>query len=125
MGFVYLIQPCELKGTNRFKVGASSLSNLSRLKSYKSGTRYICFFECKDAFDTEKTLIKEFNARYKLIAGREYFEVNQEEDAIALFMNIVQKKRVNKIIEIIDDSVNDKPKVDKKEWMNKFAFQRL
>lgn len=111
MPHVYLIQPRELVGTDRYKIGMSSLDNLSRLRSYKNGSRYICFFECDDAREVEKKLIKEFNRCYKLIAGNEYFQCPSEASMIKLFMDIVLN---HKTVE---------EKVSKIDWMTKFAYR--
>jgi hypothetical protein len=73
-GIVYLIQPQELVGTDRYKVGCSGKSDLKRIHSYKTGSRYICIMECVDPYNIEKKLIEKFNKHFKLIAGREYFE---------------------------------------------------
>ena len=41
-GMVYLVQPCELVGTNRIKIGMSSISNFSRIKNgYRKGTLWL------------------------------------------------------------------------------------
>jgi hypothetical protein len=41
-GIIYLIQPAELVGTNRFKIGCSNNTNLIRCKTgYKKGSIYI------------------------------------------------------------------------------------
>lgn len=111
MPHVYLIQPCELVGTNRYKIGMSSLSNLSRLKSYKNGSRYICFFECEDALIVERKLINEFNDRFKLIAGNEYFECKSEAKMIELFMDIVLCHKREKEAECPTD------------WMNRYRYK--
>ena len=52
-GIIYLVQPSTLKGTNRYKIGASNDTSLERLKSY--------------------------GKQIKLIAGTEYFEGNEKE----------------------------------------------
>lgn len=94
MPIVYLIQPCELVGTARYKVGMSRVADLSRLKAYKNGTRYLWICECDDALLLERKLIKEFNARYKLIGGNEYFEIDTSEiDMIRLFSDIVLRHK--------------------------------
>lgn len=111
MPHVYLIQPCELVGTNRYKIGMSSLNNLSRLKSYKNGSRYICFFECENALAVEKELIRQFNDRYKRIAGNEYFESNNEADMVQLFMDIVLNYK----------SIEHQRSVN--TWMERFAYK--
>jgi hypothetical protein len=89
-GIIYLVQPAELVGTNRYKIGCSSKNDLSRCKNgYKTGTRYINIMECEDPFKIESQIKRVFEAKFKLIAGKEYFEGN-ESDMIIEFFNIVQ-----------------------------------
>ena len=88
-GIVYLIQPEELLLTNRYKIGCSNKKGLSRLSSYKKNTRYICTMECKNPFELETILKKKFNEKYKLIAGKEYFE-GIENEIFNYFINIAQ-----------------------------------
>ncbi len=109
MPYVYLVQPVELLDTNRFKVGMSSLNNLSRVRSYKKGTRCLFICECEHALEVERTIIKEFNQNYKLIGGREYFEVKDEAEMVNRFMNIVANYK--KQMPIAD------------VWMKRFAFK--
>jgi len=79
-GVIYLIQPCELIGTNRFKIGCSKDTSLNRVQNgYKKGTRYLYISECNNPLLLEKKIIDVFNEKFKLIAGREYFEGNEEE----------------------------------------------
>ena len=79
-GTVYMVQPAELVGTNKFKIGCSSKNDLSRCKTgYKTGTRYIHIMECADPFAVEKEIIRVFKGKYKLVCGREYFEGNETE----------------------------------------------
>lgn len=89
MPYVYLVQPVELVGTNRYKIGMSSLNNLSRLRSYKVGTRYITMFDCEDAYTVERSLIAAFNKYFKRIGGNEYFEILNELEALELFFTTV------------------------------------
>jgi hypothetical protein len=74
MGILYFIQPAELVGTTRFKVGCSTKNDLSRVKSYKSGTRMIMILQCEDPFLLEAKVLIEFNNQFHKIAGNEYFE---------------------------------------------------
>lgn len=83
MPYVYLIQPVELVSTNRYKIGMSNLPNLNRMRSYKCGTRYLLVCDCDDALTLERKLIKVFSNKYKLIAGNEYFECENELTASA------------------------------------------
>ena len=88
-GIIYLVQPAELVGTNRYKIGCSSKNDLSRCKNgYKNGTRYIHIMECIAPFALERIIIQGFKLKFKLVAGREYFE--GIEDLITTeFLNIV------------------------------------
>lgn len=110
--YCYLIQPVELVGTNRYKIGMSALSNLSRMKSYKNGTRYLCILECVDALAVERQLIKAFNDRYKLIGGNEYFQIDCPElEMLNLFLDIVVRHKTAE------------KKSAELDW-NRFAFKK-
>lgn len=74
MPIVYLVQPAELVGTSRFKIGRSSKDDLSRLKNYKLGTRYLNVQKCDNDVELENLLINEFNISFVKVAGNEYFE---------------------------------------------------
>lgn len=89
MPHVYFLQPAELVGTDRYKIGMTAKSDLSRVKSYKVGTRYLCIMECQNALETEQKLISTFNTEFKLIAGNEYFQIENETHALSLFFQIV------------------------------------
>lgn len=109
MGVVYLIQPVELVGTMRYKVGMSSLDNLTRMKAYKNGTRHLIICECDNTFFVERKLIKAFNKEYKLIGGKEYFEVDCELKMINLFISIVMNHKNKSAKEpMIDMNHNNK-----------------
>lgn len=110
MPYVYLIQPVELVSTNRYKIGMSSLPNLSRMRSYKNGTRYLFICECDDAFEVERKLIKAFNDVFACIAGNEYFEADDELKMINVFVDTVMKHKNPK----------EEPTVN---WMQRFAFK--
>lgn len=122
MGYVYLVQPAELSGTNRFKIGMSSHSNLNRLRSYKVGSRYILTFECDDALEVERNLKIVFNKSFKRIAGREYFEVDCEAKMIKLFVDVVMKhkNRFDPIEEPVIEPVITKSRGD---WMKRYAYK--
>jgi hypothetical protein len=111
MGYVYLIQPCELKNTNRFKIGMSSKSDLSRLKSYRAGTRYIFLIECSDYLSIERHIIQVFNKNFKKIAGAEYFEGDEKEIIKTFIDSVYNKKFKNDNIDYINNN-NIKSKED-------------
>jgi hypothetical protein len=88
-GIIYLIQPSELIGTNRYKIGCSNSPTLTRcINGYKTGSRYISINECINPFVLEKNIINEFNKLFKLIAGHEIFE-GDENLMCAIFMKII------------------------------------
>jgi hypothetical protein len=115
MPYVYLIQPKELIDTKRYKIGMSALGNLSRMRFYKSGSRYLFIIECSDAQEVERKLIKVFGLNYKLIAGNEYFECIDESEMINLFIRTVMehKNAINR-----PDECNHS-----KNWMSRYAFK--
>lgn len=79
MGIVYLIQPAELVGTDRAKVGCSEKSDLSRVLQYKKGTKPLGIFYTEHPFILEKSIITNFNSNFTRIAGNEYFMGNIDE----------------------------------------------
>jgi len=75
---VYFIQPAELLGTDRYKIGKSNCNNIARVKKgYKKGTRYIYIMECQNNGELEKKLIQAFKTNFELVAGAEYFSGNE------------------------------------------------
>lgn len=95
MGYIYLLQPAELVGTDRYKIGISSKDNLNRLKSYGGGTRYIFFMECDNYLFVENKLKESFNKNKLLICikGKEYFK-GPEEIIMKEFFSIVFKYNI-------------------------------
>jgi hypothetical protein len=78
-GTLYFIQPAELLGTNRYKIGCSAKNDMVRCKSYRQGTRYIMILECNNPFVVESTVKACFNQRFLRVAGAEYFEGDEKE----------------------------------------------
>ena len=75
MGIVYIIQPEELVGTNRLKIGCSRKNDLSRIYTgYRKDSRFLCICESEFPFQMEKCLLKAFNTNFREIAGHEFFE---------------------------------------------------
>jgi hypothetical protein len=87
-GIVYFIQPHELVGTDRYKIGCSSNNSLERLKAYRKGTRIILVYDCYNPFDIEKIIKLEFNKSFTLISGTEIFRGNESDMKLA-FINIL------------------------------------
>lgn len=73
-GIVYLVQPCELVGTDRYKVGMLSDNDFKRLTcGYIKGSKWICVNEVIDPKKVKQKIVKLFKSTFKLIAGNEYF----------------------------------------------------
>jgi hypothetical protein len=89
-GIVYLIQPCELIGTERYKVGYSKHHDMRRIiHGYNSGSIVIFVMSCKNPLEIEKEIKKQFKEKFKLISGNEFFEGN---------INLIKKKFIEIII---------------------------
>lgn len=87
-GMIYLIQPAELVGTSRFKIGCSKVPNLDKCYyKYKDGSRYLYIAECFDPYFLEKKIEDIFNEKFTLVAGREFFE-GDEIEIINTFIEI-------------------------------------
>jgi hypothetical protein len=73
-GIIYFIQPAELIGTDRFKIGCSGNPYLDRCnKGYKKSTRFICIMECNNPLELERKIKDTFKNKFKLFCGNEYF----------------------------------------------------
>jgi hypothetical protein len=109
-GTIYLIQPAELVGTERYKIGCSAKNDLERCKKgYKKGTRFIDIRECDDPFAVEREIKTSFNIKFNLVAGKEYFEGN-EIDIKKEFNDVVSKFTLLKCDDI--ESKNTSSKYD-------------
>jgi hypothetical protein len=104
-GIIYLIQPAELVGTQRYKIGCSSKTTLERCQNgYKKGSRFLNIMECCDPFGIEKELKRVFGLHFKLVAGKEYFEGDEEEI----------KKRFYEVVTGVSAAPKPRKKVSKK-----------
>jgi len=105
-GIIYFIQPSELIGTFRYKIGCSANNDLVRCKTgYKKGSRYLCIMECYYPFKLENIIKEYFSNNFSLIAGSEYFE-GDENTMLMEFVNIVIKYINDPIIDnIVDDTI--------------------
>lgn len=88
-GIVYLIQPSELVGTERYKLGCSGKSCTQRLCAYKKGTRVLCVNLVKKPFFVEKKLKESFLQEFDVVAGNEYFITIDERKMYLKFHEIV------------------------------------
>ena len=102
-GIVYLIQPSELVGTDRYKIGCSNSPTLKRCQTgYRNGTRYICIMECDEPMKVETELKKAFGDRFKLIAGTEFFQ-GDEFEMLNLFFQIVSENKRPQVNDPLED----------------------
>ena len=129
-GTIYLIQPAELVGTERYKIGCSAKNDLERCKKgYKKGTRYMDIRECDCPFAVEREVKTQFNTKFKLVAGNEYFEGNEADikkefnDVVSKFTSL--KRDVHDDI-LVNPLLQDMPFFDTaivtaetKEWLGK------
>lgn len=75
-GAVYLIQPVELIGTDRYKVGYCNLNTVEVIKSNIKDAAIICLISVDNPIEVDKQIIKEFSSKFLLQAGRKYFRGN-------------------------------------------------
>jgi len=103
-GIVYLIQPAELIGSNKYKVGYSGKNKLDRCsKGYKNNSDFIQICTCIAPYQLETKIIKQFNKKFKLIAGNEFFE-GDETEMTDEFNRIVKEHKV--LYNSLEDSDN-------------------
>jgi len=107
IGTIYLIQPAELVGTKRYKIGISNSNDLKRCKNgYKNGSRYLCICECINPPKLEKIIKNEFNIKFKLIAGHEYFEGNEMQIKL-LFLQLFINYDISKNNIELENDINN------------------
>lgn len=114
-GIIYFVQPCELVGTNRYNIGCSNNTDLNRCRNgYRKGTRFLCIMECCEPFSLEKDIKKHFGEKFKLIAGCEYFEgdENMMRDNFIKIVNEFINKYNQKNIDYQIDSGDDTDDTD-------------
>lgn len=104
-GIVYLIQPAELVGTNRYKIGCSKSSSLNRVRNgYNNGTRYISINECNNPLETEKRIKQVFNDKFTLLSGCEYFE-GDENEMLHEYFNIISFSKSNSNVNLFHNNL--------------------
>jgi len=132
-GIIYLIQPEELIGTNRYKIGCSKTPTLDRVNNgYKKGSRYLYIGECENPHKIEKNIKKEFNKKFKLIAGYEYFE-GDENEIMDCFSDVLKIKNivgnvvgnvVENVVENVNENVVENVNFIVKSTINKYVCQK-
>jgi hypothetical protein len=90
MPYIYLIKPYEFINQNVYKIGMSSLEEISRIKSYGSKSKLLYFESTNNYKDLEKFIIKYLKNNYKIAKGREYFNIEiSENEAIELIKLLI------------------------------------
>ncbi len=78
-GLIYLIQPEELFGTNRYKFGYSDQNNLKRVKSYGSNVKVYLTYSSDKAKELESYILELLSEKHLKIKN-EYFEIDDIDD---------------------------------------------
>ncbi len=78
-GLIYLIQPEELFGTNRYKFGYSDQNNLKRVKSYGSNVKVFIVYSSNKAKELESYILELLSEKHLKIKN-EYFEIDDIDD---------------------------------------------
>ncbi len=79
------MQPVELIETNRYKIG---ISKSLTLNDYNPESRYLFITQCNNPLVLKSIIKREFKNRFRLIAGHDYFEAN-EDDILTIFTRLV------------------------------------
>lgn len=96
-GIVYLVQSCELIGTDRYKIGMSRVRGFKRIYTgYKNGSKWISVNEVEYPLIAESAIKDIFNEKFKLIAGNEYFE-GKIKEIFDTYINIISYFNFNMI----------------------------
>jgi len=77
-GIVYLIQPGNLLGTNRYKVGCSKSPTFNRCLSYGLGSKVILILKVNEPYKVETFILRELRKKYKPYYGNEWFAGNED-----------------------------------------------
>jgi hypothetical protein len=74
MGYVYLIQPAELKDTNRYRIGYTSSRNVLDIsRGSMKHSQLICALHCANPKQIGAMIVKDFQKRFIILTGRKYF----------------------------------------------------
>jgi hypothetical protein len=89
-GTIYLVQPPELVGTNRYKFGMSHKSTLNRIKSYGKDTIILSKFYIKNPLKIENFIKVMFDYLNIKILKQEFPVYDNENELINLFNSLVK-----------------------------------
>ena len=123
---IYFIQPCELLETDRYKIGCSVKQGMERISTgYKKGTRILHVVECKNPFELEGIIKKEFSKKFHLIAGNEFFK-GDENLMLIEFKKIINDYNINLNKQSIKDQIlnNELNEFEKKIISDEKQFKK-
>jgi hypothetical protein len=109
-GIIYLVQPSVLFNTNRYKIGYSARCNLDRINSYGRNVTVFFINSCDNPIIYETIIKEEFNKKFKLISGKEYFEGDVNEMKKCIFNIFTQD--ISTYSKIIEKYNNKEEKTD-------------
>lgn len=91
IGTIFLIQPAELVGTNRYKIGFICDKKIKEyINNYLDGTRFILILESNNVQNIINEIKTVFKQKFNSIASDEYYEGN-ENDIKQIIINIIDK----------------------------------
>jgi len=113
MPYTYLVQPAQLRNTNRLKFGKSDTNNDDRLKSYGKETVIIRKFNTINTKLVEDNLKMRFKKIFKYVCGNEYFEGDIVEmievfDMVCSTFGMVDGRAINKQLTLLYQPEKDK-----------------
>lgn len=77
-GIVYLVQPGNLKGTNRYKFGCSKSQTFRRCNGYGLETKVVLVLKVDDPHKAETFILREICKKYKPYYGNEWFAGDED-----------------------------------------------
>ena len=91
IGTIFLIQPAELVGTNRYKIGFICDKKIKEyINNYLDDTRFILILESNNVQNIINEIKTIFKQKFNSIASDEYYEGN-ENDIKQIIINIIDK----------------------------------
>ncbi len=94
MGLIYFYQPPHLIGLNRYKISCTNSCDYFSLPLRKT-SRYISIADVNEPLILKNIIIKEFNNKFKLIAGDNFF-MGDEDEMNLLFLQLINEYKKNK-----------------------------
>ena len=119
IGTIFLIQPAELVGTNRYKIGFIHDKNTKEyINNYLDGTRFIIMLECnnlQNIINEKKNILKQ---KFKLVACDEYYEGKECEIKQFIIAIIDKYLNINSDHIIENDNIDENDDIDENDNIN-------